>query len=479
MVHGVDGSSEGTTIYGQPTVHEGVTTITYDNADHRGGPLAVVQGSPMVESSADELAALSIVLGIEVQIDRPYQPGGRGGFGYLLLSNMSRGLTVIRLLNHRSPRSTVRHRARNVHSTLLAKHMACGCMPFASTESGETNKTLAVTPTVDRAIRDGLAINDCYNEDWRWDQLAAAARIIDYFANPFTPMQGRSESTAGTYWVQAGRQAGKSLGLPDECSWSSSVAHIAFGGLVPMAAGQLVDLVAFSVGSVVDSRDIEALDPHMIDAVDDEVQRRTGAKNLRLFGDRTERHALAKKTGIYLDSTSLMSHAFHSTSRDVMAQLALYTTLLEALLAMVHLGGKASTQHGDDFLKHGKAQRDAVYEACAEQIRQAYIAKVFQHDYRHPSIASLLGSPLDELRHTHQLSPESCGTVARCIVMAWTHFVRRIASDHESTRPTSVLQSTAARSSSQQEKSDAANMVGLPPYRPPPLDELPDIAMWE
>ncbi|KAK6421719.1 hypothetical protein LTR95_016773 [Oleoguttula sp. CCFEE 5521] len=351
----VDGSSESVAMYGQPTVHELATTSICDDRDHQTAPVAVVQGSPLLEVSADELAALSIILGVELQINKPYQPSGCGGFGCLLLSNMSRGIAMIRLLSQRTPKSTVRPKARNVHSTLFAKHMA-----------------------------------------------------------------------SGTYWVQAGCQLGKALRLPDECSWPSSVAHIAFGGLVPMAAEQLVDLVTYSLGSVLDSRDVDALDTRMIDAVDTQIKRRTGVKNLHLFRDRTERHVLARKTGIYLDSTSLMSHAFYSTTRDVMAQLALYTTLLEALIAMIDSGERASHRHGDDFLKHGRAQRDAVFKACAEQVRQAYVAKVFQAGYEHPTIATLIRSPLEELHRTNQLSPAACGTVSRCIIMAWTHFVRRI-----------------------------------------------------
>nr|OQO29982.1 hypothetical protein B0A51_02674 [Rachicladosporium sp. CCFEE 5018] len=62
----VDGSSEGITEYGQPVVHDGLTTSTCDDGDHQNAPVAVIQGSPMLEQSANELAALSNILGIEL-----------------------------------------------------------------------------------------------------------------------------------------------------------------------------------------------------------------------------------------------------------------------------------------------------------------------------------------------------------------------------------------------------------------------------
>lgn len=435
------------------------------------------EGSPAVELSEEELAALTLFLGTELKSSKgDYLPSGRAGFGLLLSSNRHKGMTILRFAYGRQS-SVGGSIACSGYSTFFAKHLACGCVPFAQLEN--TVHTLAVTPEVFNLIREGQPICRMSSRTWTWSHPAncylnhmPALGQINYYHESL-PVNG-GKYTDGT--LVGSKRGTLFMGNNKSCTWWEAVAGIAFGGLVPAATQDLVSIVAFSVGGEPDKEsykqvtvrlvgdDIKAFH-QLMKLVMENIWQKIGSKSFSLFGE----SFLLNFNNSDVDYDGWVRTLPDMPMRDVVAFLSRYTTLLEALIATVNQTTPVSNenkkiQDEENPFKVGRRKREAVFQACVAEIREVYLAAVDSHAGRRStseserSIAGLLRSAIESMDKScksRSISVEDCGTVARCIIMLWTRLVKII--DWKQSRPRGQTEA----------------------YLPLSLEELPDVAAWK
>jgi len=117
-------------------------------AREEGQRLRIFNNIPAVTVSEEDLGALCIALGVETH-GKDFLPNGRGGLGHLLASHTENGMNIIRLVYHHETQFEGGRSAGSGYSTLFAKHLACGCIPFARSKGGLVD-TLVITPTVEQ-----------------------------------------------------------------------------------------------------------------------------------------------------------------------------------------------------------------------------------------------------------------------------------------------------------------------------------------
>lgn len=455
-----------------------------ETADEKPGRIWIHNGNPAIEVSEEELAALTLFLGIEIKDDRPssqFLPHGKGGFDLCLTSNKFKAVSVLRLIHHANRGSI---NGGNNYSTLFAKHMACGCLPFTRDSRKGKVHTLAITETVVGLLEAGKPICDLYQGenkstcgwDWtnRWiqylDSMPSSEEANNYFAFEYNPSSGDAVSgRRGNLEVLSlsvplipvfgnpaflstinldrrmyNQNLHSQAGILWKCNsnskhaipvgtWWEAVAGIAFGGLVPMATDHLVEVVEFSVGGRLTDKDggddMKTLIDLMKYVVDD-VTEATG-KELPLFRRRVNKLARGIKLGETLDFESEATGIFDKTMSDITERFGDYTTLLEALIAKVP---DPDTKNADkDPFEIGRRKRDAVFASCAREIERAYRASVQRSQMEEIRIGKSLRPILSTLKEEGELSAEQCGIVARCIIQVWTAFVRRVHWDKHET----------------------------------------------
>jgi len=260
-------------------------------------PIWIHQGSPAIELSEEALAALGFFLGIELQ-GKPgsYLPNGRGGFGLCLTSNTFKAMTVLRMVyGSRGMMGTTM--GGKGYTTLFARNLACGCLPFARGTSDDNIETLGITKKVEQLVKDGLAISDVSGTSDTWDWQEPRLRMLEHMPSPgainyysqglppdtedtqnheqhstsvaFLFPNGSSSPRSlvvavadghtnhhhseptdpgiGTIWTVHWKTKQRTLAG----TWWEAVAGIAFGGLAPMSTQLLVDVVDFSIGTPV------------------------------------------------------------------------------------------------------------------------------------------------------------------------------------------------------------------------------------
>jgi len=439
----------------------------------------------MVKITEEELAALSFALGIDLNNHLKYQPSGTGGYGLLLLSNLCRGMTVMRMV-YRSGDSASASKGGSGYSTLFAKHMACGCLPFARIPlEKDIIETIAVTQKVCDLVRRGRPLcdsnppestqNQASSGVWRpghpamdcLQAMPSSSSILNYYHQEFITPQGSPDQT-GLLWTvpeqpeNGGGDTARRWHPRQTGSWWGAVAGIAFGGLVPRATPRLVDLVKFTVGAKQPTpRDFKEFDK-LMKIVTEITKAETGREDFYLF-DWQRKHDEAVAAGKPISYSGIVS-CRSLTTRDVVRQLKRFTTLLEALIARVDPAdtnvGRLMRLMGDagNPFGAGKAKLEAVFEACAEEIEAQYRIACRNTGNNDVNIGDLLSPICEDLGDSQEnlervLSASQCGTVARCIIMAWTHFVKKI--DWEGADTTDQS------------------------YHPPMFKDLPDVAAWE
>ncbi|KAK4443414.1 hypothetical protein QBC34DRAFT_211136 [Podospora aff. communis PSN243] len=469
------------------------------------------EGSPAVRVSEEELAALSFMLGIEIKSgDEQFLPGGRGGFGTCLTSNKFKGKSVLRLIQHVDHPQFSNARGGSRYSILFAKHLACGCIPFERWHDHEV-QTLVVTEKVQDIIQEGGSICDTVDKtktsDFRWTnpEIQYLSHMPAFgnggnFYHMNRSHPGFKPSLPGTIWANC-TQTERHFSIT---TWPEVIARLAFGGLVPMATRPLAEAVRFSVGGASHSSgDMEALEKLMRrvqEVIHDEPD-----CWIPMFGERFKEQCRKKRKDVNVDFTSQAAGVFDQEMSDIVRHFGQYTTLLEALLARTDevppggAGGNANdtdsfttatsgsvdrqqgaTAEEENILEHERRIREKVYKACVNQIKETYKTAVEWEGRKKAGTANapFLLSTTTSLGTSHKnlagreegdiiqtvelsrwrLSMEQCATVARCLIQAWTSFVRIV--DWNDNDP-------AGRDGSR------------PSYHPVSLAELPDVAAWE
>jgi len=206
-------------------------------------------------------------------------------------------------------------------------------------------------------------------------------------------------------------------------SWWQAVAGIAFGGLVPMTTQRLADLVSWSVrGKLEEGEDMKAFRKLMKLALDAFSENTGQTDRSLLFGKRIVGRIILDDSGTDVDYTSEALGTDDDSIRSITTKLGWLMTLLEALVALVPV--KNPNDLTRDVFEIGKQKRDDVFDACCGEIQRSYRAAV-QGNVDECGIADLLQEPIEDLeKKKREISAKCCGTVARCIIMAWASLVR-------------------------------------------------------
>jgi hypothetical protein len=278
-------------------------------------------GKPCVEVFEGELAALSVILSIirpqvktvqskDQDSHDEQSKDWRGAFGTVLTSGKRGHYNTLRLVHSQREQKDVLGGGSG-YSTVFAKHLACGCLPLgiAFTPGNQVVTFTIIVPRDwskrDPPTKDVESLGYPFDHD---NRVPAGAQYLRSLHSSFASVGGFPYWT----WVEGDQiydcevLIDRSMDKPalghykwyPTARWSNAVAGIAFGGLVPVAADNLVDAVAYTV-EVEDTKDhkdldrittlMELIQMHADSTVRDMIHEETPEKELRdkhvpLFG---------------------------------------------------------------------------------------------------------------------------------------------------------------------------------------------------
>ena len=297
----------------------------------------LVRNTPCIATSREELAALALILGMTLKWHTSAPSlGGVGAFGTSLRAAQENGTWRLHFMHAgRIPRHAPS--PGSGYTTVMAKHIACGSLPFA--DASKWVRSIFVTDKVLRGVRAGGSVKDVQSfgghalEYLR--RLPAAKQIDAYYDIDSNP---RPDESLGLILRSDGSP------FPNGCTWSRAVTGIAFGGLVPQAAEHLAQAVSFTVAGI-QGQCFEELE-----ALINMLHRHSFAKGL--FGDFVTERIGAEDS---IDNVNYTLPARNSDVRDAAAVFARYMTLLERITARC------------EVVKNGV---DAVFEAACKLIQR-------------------------------------------------------------------------------------------------------------
>ncbi|KAK3690104.1 hypothetical protein B0T22DRAFT_423829, partial [Podospora appendiculata] len=189
----------------------------------------LVGKTPCIPVTREELVALSLVMGMPIAKSSDGHYAGIGAYGLSLdLAHTEANWKLTLVKGSRIPRHAPS--MGSGYTSLMAKHLACGSIPFA--EGGDWIRSVYVTDAVLAAVRDGVCIVD--TQAYGGPSLEFLRRL---------PADKAVDAYYGIAEEQGGRDPGCILNANGEevGSWARLVAGIAFGGLVPQADRNVVE----------------------------------------------------------------------------------------------------------------------------------------------------------------------------------------------------------------------------------------------
>ena len=372
---------------------------------------------------------------------------------------MDNGLTKIKLVYGKRQ---LQRQGGIGYSTLFARHMACGCLPFATSRSHSRVHTISVIgDNLHSIIEQGEALCDTYNNAVLWgragdylDRLPGSNN--NYYHNRYA--DGKRNHIYMTSTAPRSFPGGGEVSYVSVGKWTDAVARIAFGGLVPMATKPLVDAVRFTVDGTVESdEDVRQLD-QLISDVLKVADAAVGGAKVPLFSPRTREFSELIDARKQINFGSWLANDERST-REVVQIMSTYTILLESLIALTP---DPEPSGDDDVFVVGERKAHEVFRCCCDQVWASYDAAVTREHHEHFRIAEALEEIIRAVESNRCLRFDQCAVVARCIILVWTKIVKIVDWDNEKANqpPEHVGHSLAV-------------------YKPVPLTELPDIAVWE
>ncbi|KAK7221320.1 hypothetical protein V2G26_009323 [Clonostachys chloroleuca] len=406
---------------------------------------------PFVEVSEEEIAALSLTMGVELRAEE-YLPHGVGPFGSLILSETDDCMSKLKVVYHDTGKGE--RIGGSGYSILFAKHMACGCLPFATDATNGWVHTIYISNVVHNSIISGQGVSN---------KVAGAPEDAVMYLNNLPP-PGNTNFYRAAELVNGGTKGSIysfAPGISTVGTWPEAVTRISFGGLAPMATQTLVDSVKFTVGGEMDSSDELKKLNELINRVIVVADNQAGGR-VPLFG--ADQRELSHKMG--MGEVYFPTPGNNGNIRQVVKDLAKYTTLLEYLIARTPTplvdAGAASTPQ--------EVQRDLVFSACLNDITSHYNASAAAGNAagrrNFPRVPGRRGRSFIEDTFDRAITAVSmlanappspfpvdlCADVARCLIMAWTTTVR-------------ITHWGAGA---------PANTFSVVP-----LSKLPDVAVWE
>lgn len=387
----------------------------------------IVRDKACIGVTREELAALIIIMGVALPRPEHYPyVSGVGGFGLSVDINHADAAWSISIIQG----SRLARHAPSMgsgYTTLMAKHLACGSIPFAKNQSWILSVYL--TDKVLDTLKAGGHVID--KRAFGGDALEFLRRLpgdklIDAFYgtedalaadNSSAVPPNRQRLEPGSILHADRRLAGK---------WSRAVTGIAFGGLVPQASPNVVSAAKFTVGGSNLNGCVENLE-----LLIDELHRLD--KDAALFGENVQERCHAS-------GHAFVNYTFpseNSNPTDASAIFSRYSNLLERVVALTVGQPSGDTEAPLDAA--GKETQcvngQDIFEATASHIQSVYEASVAldrgcsNNTATSGSILAKqdLGKVLEDVItniNSRAFIPLSdCTAIIRCVLAAWAFTV--------------------------------------------------------
>ena len=382
---------------------------------------------PCIKVSKEELAALAVSLGIVLEWHDTTRTEfhGVGAFG-ISLNGRHDGQVFSLQLKKAGVARTRDPTMGSGYSVLFAKHMACGFLPFAQTT--EWTRTIRVTATILEALRRG---DDIADPKVRPEKSTSLSFLLGLPRRKPVDVYDAVHAAADTSTSTFGKILNSSFQLldsenPKRWTWPSAVAGIAFGGLVPLATRNLVEVVRYTAQGVdtVGSHGDEAYFPEQLERMVNWAHQHTSAHHL--FGTQGVPSRIAAAVGV--DHFSNLPTNFGVST--VATMFSRYAVLLERLLA----------------LAAANARSNGVVEDVTSRLRSLLtdthnsIIRVKNRDRRSEGWqepeSKHLGKSCMALvsrwgNNGSNFTVDDCVDVARLIIVSWTYLVNLVSWEGE------------------------------------------------
>ncbi|KAK0610653.1 hypothetical protein B0T17DRAFT_500618, partial [Bombardia bombarda] len=217
----------GTTGEPQPSL---TTTKDAGKGLDRLKPIWLVGKKPCIPVTREELAALSLVMGMPITKSNDGYYSGIGAYGLSIdLAHTEATWNLSLVKGSRIPRHAPS--MGGGYTALMAKHLGCGSVPFGESVGGDWVRSVYVTDKVLEAVKSGGCIMD--TRAYGGPSLEFLRRLpADKGVDAYYGIAPTSaDSPLGAILDAEGHEVGR---------WARLVAGIAFGGLVPQADHNVV-----------------------------------------------------------------------------------------------------------------------------------------------------------------------------------------------------------------------------------------------
>ncbi|KAH9214573.1 hypothetical protein DL95DRAFT_503071 [Leptodontidium sp. 2 PMI_412] len=366
--------------------------------------LWIQDGRPCLQVSRNELAALALALGILMRWDNENKRQrliGNGAFGISISADpMTKSEQWQLHINHGGRDPDQDPSKGSGFLIPCAIFMACKALPFAQSD-GYTH-AIQLTSTLCDRLQNGDCIKDI-------SYLGEESSVLNLRR---MPSGTRPYYYRGYY--QNENMKGEIRGKHERTvgHWHEAVAGIAFGGLVPIAAVDLVRAVHFTAAGGTKFDVVERSDflTNMTRLMW-EIQSRES--KYQLFGPYVEARA-----NVVLGPSVILNQR-PTCAVDISSACAIFgrlTTVLEYLTAIA-------------FDKKDNPAKD-VFNACCAELKASHEAAVFkkgnpggENGVERRTIVQDLDDFVTEFNRSGRCSVIDCGKIARYNILAWTYYV--------------------------------------------------------
>lgn len=351
-------------------------------------PVWITGNKPCIGVTREELVALALFAGMKIERSaHGLHYSGIGPFGLsidLIHTDADWRLSLIR--GSRIPRHAPS--LGSGYTLLMAKHLACGSIPFQRSPSWV--RSVYLRDDVLSAIKAGHFIIDV--QSYGGPMLEFLRRLpADKAVDAFYGVSARAVDLEGN-----SLPPGTIIMAHDaKLGWSHVVAGIAFGGLVPQAHPNVIEAVRFTTAGTFVESCIQQIE-NLVDALHRHQKPVPG--RVDVFGPFVSERC--KRQG-----HSYVNYTYPSTEnhpRDAAAIFARYMNLLEHIVALMGYSV------------------DEVFEAAAANLGRVYQSRIAATEQAITD--AHLGEIVADIKSTMEsrvISLEQCGDLIRCILAAW------------------------------------------------------------
>ncbi|KAK3990080.1 hypothetical protein QBC44DRAFT_326154 [Cladorrhinum sp. PSN332] len=396
-------------------------------------PAWMVGKRPCIPVTREELAAMSLIMGMPIKHDNAGFYSGIGAYGLSIdIAHTDAGWKLSLFKGSRIPRHAPS--MGSGYTSLMAKHLACGSIPFD--ELQDCVRSVYMTDDVLDGIKAGLCITD--TQAYGGQSLEFLRRLPgDKAVDAYYLVASAANSTdPGSILNGVNRQVGR---------WAKLITGIAFGGLVPQADKNVIEAVKLTLAGTNLDGCVQCLEPliDMLHAAIPKQQPPHDDDELDIFGERVA--SRNRTTGFMY-----VNHTFPSTDknpRDAASTFARYMNLLEHILARAPSPANPGpdSQPSDAVFDHTEALLEKVHKGVAKAAQAAAAGtnttptltaeetRLLSEDYAQTltNITRDLQANIPNAAGTAtipniDISLDQAAAIVRCILAAWAHTVPQI-----------------------------------------------------